>query len=108
MSIAPAATAQRLCAAVPTGLRLVLWLVVAGCAAWAVVRVLGLDRDGGAVVMLISFPPYVAAGTVAVFLTALALRAWWAAGVAGIAAAVLVACVAPRVVGGDGGAADGP
>jgi endonuclease/exonuclease/phosphatase (EEP) superfamily protein YafD len=86
----------------------VLWLVVAGCAAWALVRVFGLDRVGGPLVPLIAFTPYVAAGSLAVLGLAVALRAWWPAAVAAVAAVALLACVLPRGLAAGGGAVDGP
>jgi endonuclease/exonuclease/phosphatase family metal-dependent hydrolase len=84
----------------------VLWLLVAGCAGWALVRGFGLDRGRGAIVLLVSFTPYAAACSVVVCAAALAARAWWAAAVAGLAAAALLACVLPRSLadGGSGGA----
>jgi endonuclease/exonuclease/phosphatase (EEP) superfamily protein YafD len=79
-----------------------LWLVAAGCLGWGAIRVFGLDRAGGVLVLLVPFTPYVAGGTVVVLVAALLLRAWWPAAVAGIAAIALLACVVPRFV------ADGP
>jgi endonuclease/exonuclease/phosphatase (EEP) superfamily protein YafD len=75
---------------------MVLWFLTAGCVAWALMRVFGLDRAGWALVPLVSFTPYVTVGTVAVLALALALRGWWPAAVAGVAAVTLLACVLPR------------
>jgi endonuclease/exonuclease/phosphatase (EEP) superfamily protein YafD len=83
-----------------------LWLVAAGCLGWAAVRVFGLDRAGGVLVLLIPFTPYVAGGTVVVLLAALLLRAWGPAAVGGIAVIALLTCVLPRLLAdGAGGAA---
>jgi endonuclease/exonuclease/phosphatase (EEP) superfamily protein YafD len=72
-----------------------VWLVVAGFAVWALVRVLGLE-GGFPFIQLVSFTPYVAGAAVLVPPMALLLRRWPAAAVAAVAAAVLVACVVPR------------
>jgi len=71
------------------------WALAGFWALWALVRAAGLDRDG-ALVLLVAFTPYMAAGSVLVFAATLLLRAWWAAGLAGIAVLVLLACVLPR------------
>ncbi|NJC68136.1 endonuclease/exonuclease/phosphatase family protein [Planosporangium thailandense] len=73
-----------------------LWVAAGGCAAWAVVRVFGLDRAGGPLVQLIAFTPYVAAGSIVVLGVTAGFRMWWAAGVAAVAAIALVVCVLPR------------
>jgi endonuclease/exonuclease/phosphatase (EEP) superfamily protein YafD len=91
-----------------SGPRVGLWLVVVGCAAWALVRLLGLDRVGGPLIPMIAFTPYVAVGTLAVFGLAVAARAWWAVGVAAVSAVVLLLCVLPRSIADGGGAVDGP
>jgi endonuclease/exonuclease/phosphatase family metal-dependent hydrolase len=97
MSIS-AATAERAGLAARTLPIAALWLVTAGCLIWAAIRVCGLDRAGGALVLLIPFTPYVAGGTVIVLVAALMLRAWWPATVAGVAVIALLACVVPRFV----------
>ncbi|HEV7898862.1 MAG TPA: endonuclease/exonuclease/phosphatase family protein [Planosporangium sp.] len=102
------ASAQRASAPVHTGVRVVLWLVVAGCAAWALVRVLGLDHVGGPLFPLIAFTPYVAACTLAVVALAAAMRAWWPAVAAAVAAVALLLCVLPRGLATGGGADTGP
>jgi endonuclease/exonuclease/phosphatase (EEP) superfamily protein YafD len=86
--------------------RLVAWLLVAACAAWAVVRLLGLER-GFPLVPLIAFTPLAAAGAVAVAALAALLRERAAAVVAAVLAVVLIAVVAPRALGGPSDA-DGP
>ncbi|MDT5038526.1 MAG: hypothetical protein QOE03_3711 [Micromonosporaceae bacterium] len=107
MSVLPATVAQRVSPSIHAAAVVGVWLLVAACAGWALVRVFGLDT-GGLVIMLISFTPYVAFGSVAVLAAALALRTWWAAGVAGLAAAALLACVLPRAVPGHAVATAGP
>ncbi|MGC9666268.1 endonuclease/exonuclease/phosphatase family protein [Planosporangium sp. 12N6] len=107
-TLAPAATARDSASPVHTGLHVALWFAVAGCAAWAAVRVFGLDHLGGPLYPLIAFTPYVAGGTVVVTGLACALRSWWAAGVAAGVAITLLVCVLPRGFATGGGAADGP
>ncbi|GII20723.1 endonuclease [Planosporangium mesophilum] len=102
------ASAQRTTTTVHTGVRLVLWLIVAGFAAWALVRVFGLDRFGGPLFPLVAFTPYVAVGALAVVGLATALRAWWPAAVAGVVAIALLVCVVPRGLAAGGGAGSGP
>jgi endonuclease/exonuclease/phosphatase (EEP) superfamily protein YafD len=102
MSISVASAGERVGLVTRTAPLVMLWLLAAGCVGWALVRVLGLDRAGGALVLLIPFTPYVAAGSVVVLVAALALRAWWPAAVVGVAAVALLACVLPRFF------ADGP
>ena len=77
-----------------------LWAAVLPCVAWAVVRGLGLEA-GFPLVPLMAFTPYVAAGAAIVAGVALALRNGAAAIVGGLAAIVLLAAVAPRVIGSD-------
>jgi endonuclease/exonuclease/phosphatase family metal-dependent hydrolase len=85
-----------------------IWGLAGTCALWSVVRALGLEGDG-ALVLVVAFTPYAAAGSVLVLAAALLLRVWWAAGVAALAAVVLLAGVLPRwVPDGDGQDADGP
>src|ERR671911_379299 len=59
--------------------RVVVWLLVAPCAAWVVLRVLGLER-GYPLVPLVAYTPFVAAGTVVVVVVAAVLRQRGAAG----------------------------
>jgi endonuclease/exonuclease/phosphatase (EEP) superfamily protein YafD len=79
--------------------RVIAWLLVVLCAAWAAMRVFGLER-GFPLVPLLAFTPLVAVGAVAVVAVAALLRQWAAALVAAVLAAVLVATVAPRALGG--------
>jgi endonuclease/exonuclease/phosphatase (EEP) superfamily protein YafD len=102
------ASVERTAPTVPTAVRVALWLAVAGCAAWALVRVLGLDRFAGPLVPPISFTPYVVVCALVVLVVAVALRAWLPAAVAGLAAVALVACVLPRCLPDGGGATRGP
>jgi endonuclease/exonuclease/phosphatase (EEP) superfamily protein YafD len=104
MSMSPVTAPARVS---PT-VRVVLWVLVAACVAWAVVRVFGLDRGGGLLVLLIAFTPYVAAGAVAVLVAAAVLRIWWAAAVTAVAAGALLACVLPRWLADAAAPGDGP
>ncbi|MEV0727144.1 endonuclease/exonuclease/phosphatase family protein [Polymorphospora sp. NPDC050346] len=72
------------------------WLVAVPGLLWAVVRLFGLER--GPLVQLLAFTPYVAAWSVLPVVLAVALRRWWAAGVAAVAALALLGVVVPRVV----------
>jgi endonuclease/exonuclease/phosphatase (EEP) superfamily protein YafD len=108
MSISRVPTAARVPPAARTGVLVVLWLLAAGCAVWALMRVFSLDRGGGPLVLLIAFTPYVAAGAVAVLVAAVLLRAWWVAAVAAVAAVALLACVLPRWLADAGNAGAGP
>jgi endonuclease/exonuclease/phosphatase (EEP) superfamily protein YafD len=74
------------------------WVAAAPAVAWAGVRVFGLER--GPLVQLLAFTPYVAAGAMAPLILALALRRWWAAGVAAVAVVALLGAVAPRALAG--------
>ncbi|MFG1711831.1 endonuclease/exonuclease/phosphatase family protein [Micromonospora sp. NPDC049203] len=82
------------------------WLAVAPVAAWALIRLTGLER--GPLVQAIAFTPYVAATAPVVALAALALRRRAPAAVAVLAALALIGAVAPRAIPGDRPAADGP
>jgi endonuclease/exonuclease/phosphatase (EEP) superfamily protein YafD len=82
-----------------TARAVVVWLLVAACAAWAAVRLLGLER-GYPLVPLVAYTPIAAGATVLVAVVALALRRRWAALVAALLAVALVAAVAPRALGG--------
>jgi endonuclease/exonuclease/phosphatase (EEP) superfamily protein YafD len=90
-----------------TGVRAGLVLLTVGCLAWAGVRAVGLENDG-ALVLLVAFTPYVAAGSVAVLLAALLSQHWWAAGFAAVAAVTLALCVLPRWTGGPEAGGDRP
>ncbi|HEX5596036.1 MAG TPA: endonuclease/exonuclease/phosphatase family protein [Micromonosporaceae bacterium] len=73
---------------------------------WAVVSGLGLER--GPLVQLLAFTPYVAAASLAPLVLMLILRRWWTAGVAAVAALVLIGSVAPRALPGPAVMANGP
>jgi endonuclease/exonuclease/phosphatase (EEP) superfamily protein YafD len=75
------------------------WLLVVPFAAWAVVRLAGLER-GFPLVPLVAYTPLVAAGAVAVVAAAALLRERLAAVAAALLAAALVVVVAPRAIGG--------
>jgi endonuclease/exonuclease/phosphatase (EEP) superfamily protein YafD len=77
----------------------VAWMLVALCAGWAVLRLLGLER-GYPLVPLVAFTPFVAAAAVAVVVVVALLRQRGAAVVATLLAVVLVGVVAPRALGG--------
>ncbi|MBO4142408.1 endonuclease/exonuclease/phosphatase family protein [Micromonospora tulbaghiae] len=82
------------------------WLAVAPVAAWALVRLTGLER--GPLVLAFAFTPYVAAVAPVVAVAALALRRRAPAVVAALAAVALIVAVAPRAIPGDRPAAAGP
>ncbi|MDR7273246.1 endonuclease/exonuclease/phosphatase family protein [Catenuloplanes atrovinosus] len=83
------------------------WVAAVPCAVWALVRALGLDY--GPIIQLIAFTPYVTGGTLVVAALTLALRRWWAAGLAVLAAVALTAMVLPRALPDpDRGAGGGP
>ncbi|MEH1168894.1 endonuclease/exonuclease/phosphatase family protein [Micromonospora sp. CPCC 205539] len=82
------------------------WLTVAPTAAWAAVRLAGLDR--GPLVQALAFTPYVAGWSVVALALTLALRRWWPAAVAALAAVALVGLVAPRALAAPQPAAAGP
>lgn len=77
----------------------VAWSLVAGCAAWAVMRLFGLER-GYPLVPLVAFTPFAAAGAVAVVVVVALLRQRAAALAATVLATILVVTVAPRALGG--------
>ncbi|MET7970068.1 endonuclease/exonuclease/phosphatase family protein [Micromonospora sp. NPDC005305] len=82
------------------------WLAVVPVAAWAALRLAGLER--GPLVQAVAFTPYVAAAALAPVVLALALRRRAPAVVAALAALALVAAVAPRAVRDDRPTAGGP
>ncbi|MER7995394.1 endonuclease/exonuclease/phosphatase family protein [Micromonospora chalcea] len=82
------------------------WLAAAPVAAWALVRLAGLER--GPLVLAIAFTPYVAALAPVVAVSALALRRRAPAVVAALAALSLIGVVAPRAVPDARPPADGP
>ncbi|RLP92295.1 endonuclease/exonuclease/phosphatase family protein [Micromonospora sp. BL4] len=100
---APPAPARRRADRISTVL---CWLAVVPTAAWASARLAGLDR--GPLVQALAFTPYVAGWSVLALALALALRRWWPAAVAALAAAALLGVVAPRAVAGAQPAAGGP
>jgi endonuclease/exonuclease/phosphatase (EEP) superfamily protein YafD len=83
----------------------VVWVVVAAFAAWAVVRLVGMER-GWPAVQLMAFTPYVAAGAALLAVGVLVLRRWVASAVAAVTAIALIAVVLPRALP-DGGALPG-
>jgi endonuclease/exonuclease/phosphatase (EEP) superfamily protein YafD len=90
-----------------TLLRVLTWILVVGCAAWATLRGFGLER-GALLIQGIAFTPYVAAGTVVVALVALVRRYWLASVVALVAAGTLGYAVVPRALADDTPTDDGP
>jgi len=80
--------------------RVLLWVLVAGCAAWAAARAFGLER-GYPLAPLMAFTPYAAAGSLVVTLAAAVWKRRIAAVVAAVASAVLIIAVVPRVIGGE-------
>jgi endonuclease/exonuclease/phosphatase family metal-dependent hydrolase len=75
-----------------------VWTVTVALSVLTVVRVLGADR-GVLLVQAVSFTPYLAVGALIPVTVALTRRQWWAAGVAGLAAAALLSLVVPRAFG---------
>ncbi|WP_425271080.1 endonuclease/exonuclease/phosphatase family protein [Micromonospora noduli] len=82
------------------------WLAVVPTALWAAARLLGLDR--GPLVQALAFTPYVAGASVLVLALALALRRWWPAALAALAAVALLGTVTPRALASPQPAAAGP
>jgi endonuclease/exonuclease/phosphatase family metal-dependent hydrolase len=80
------------------------WLLAAPGVAWALVRVLGLER-GSPAVQIVAFTPYAALASLVPLAVALVARRWWVAGVAGAASLALFAGIVPRTVGGPSAAA---
>lgn len=83
------------------------WLAAAIWAAWALIRLLGLEA-GFPLVQLVAFTPFAAATSPIPIAFALLLRRRAAAVLAAAAAVVLVALVVPRAVGGPTEAAGEP
>ncbi|MGV9211684.1 endonuclease/exonuclease/phosphatase family protein [Micromonospora sp. RB23] len=81
-------------------------MLVGPTAAWAVVRLAGLDR--GPLVQALAFTPYVAAASVLVLGLSVALRRWWPAAVAALATVALLGVVAPRALAAPQPTATGP
>jgi endonuclease/exonuclease/phosphatase (EEP) superfamily protein YafD len=79
--------------------RVLAWLLVALCAAWVAMRLLGLER-GFPLVPLVAYTPLAALGTIVVVAVVALLRQRAAALAAGLLAALLVVSVAPRALGG--------
>lgn len=90
----------------PAATTLACWLAVAPGAAWATVRLLGVDR--GPLVQLLAFTPYAAAGSLLPLILVIALRRWQPVTVAAVTTVALVAVVAPRAYGSTPPPADGP
>jgi endonuclease/exonuclease/phosphatase (EEP) superfamily protein YafD len=75
-----------------------IWIPVGTAVAWALVRLLGLER-GWFLLCAVSFTPYAALVAVLPVALALATRQWAAAAVAGAALVALAGTVLPRAVG---------
>jgi endonuclease/exonuclease/phosphatase (EEP) superfamily protein YafD len=73
------------------------WLLVLPGLVWAVVRLVGFER--GPLVQLLAFTPYVAAWSLLPLALSLALRRWWAAGVAAVVVLAFAWVVLPRWIG---------
>lgn len=76
---------------------LAAWALAAPAAAWAVMRLGGLER-GYPLVQIAAFTPYAAAGAVVAALGAAALRQRLPAVVAALSALALVSVIAPRAI----------
>jgi endonuclease/exonuclease/phosphatase (EEP) superfamily protein YafD len=76
----------------------VVWVLVGAWAAWAVVRLLGIER-GWLAVCAVAFTPYAAVSAPLPLLVALATGRWLAAAGAGATLVALAAAVLPRTVG---------
>ena len=83
---------------------MLVWILVGAWAAWAAVRLTGLER-GWLPVCALAFTPYAALTSPLPVIVALAIGRWVAAGVAGAAALGLAVAVLPR---GFGGPESGP
>jgi endonuclease/exonuclease/phosphatase (EEP) superfamily protein YafD len=75
------------------------WTPAVMCAAWALVRVLGLEA-GYPALPLITYTLFVLPVAVLATVTALALRQWPAAALAALATVALFGVIAPRAIGG--------
>lgn len=73
------------------------WVIALPTLAWAGVRLFGVER--GPLVQLLAFTPYVVTWALVPLILAVALRRWWAAGVAAVAVVALLGAVAPRALG---------
>ncbi|MEU0550149.1 endonuclease/exonuclease/phosphatase family protein [Micromonospora sp. NPDC005979] len=82
------------------------WVVVGPTAAWAAVRLAGLDR--GPLVQALAFTPYAAGVSVLALGLSVALRRWWPAAVAALAVVALLGVVAPRALAAPQPTATGP
>jgi endonuclease/exonuclease/phosphatase (EEP) superfamily protein YafD len=76
-----------------------IWAAVLPILIWALVRILGV-HGGFPLVPLLAYTPYVAAAALIAAGVAVALRNWAASALAGLAAVLLFAALAPRAVGG--------
>jgi endonuclease/exonuclease/phosphatase (EEP) superfamily protein YafD len=77
----------------------IAWLLALACAAWAAMRLLGLER-GFPLVPLVAYTPFVVIACVVVVVVSAVLLRRGAAVLAAVAALALVAVVAPRAMGG--------
>jgi endonuclease/exonuclease/phosphatase (EEP) superfamily protein YafD len=81
-----------------------LWTVWAPVAGWTAVRLVGVEEHWLPLVQLLAYTPYVAAGSVAVLLGAVAAHRWRLTAGAAVTATLLAGCLVPRVVADSGGA----
>ena len=79
-------------------MRIVAWVLAGGLAAWALMRVAGLDR-AHPLVAAVSFTPYVAAAGIPVMALLGAARQWRPLALAAVASFALAVCVLPRAIG---------
>jgi endonuclease/exonuclease/phosphatase family metal-dependent hydrolase len=75
-----------------------IWLLTVLVAAWALVRVFGLER-GTLAVQLLAFTPYVALGALVPLAASVLTGRWVAAGISAVALLALALCVVPRAFG---------
>ena len=87
-------------------MRTIAWLLAAGPAVWALMRIGGLDH-AHPVVAMASFTPHVTAACAVVVLVLAVLRQWRPLALAGVATLALAIAVLPRAFG-NGSQADGP